>query len=56
MTTVSVQHLYKSYNGEAAVKDVTFSVEPGEILGLIGPNGDGKSSAVKIVLDFMKPD
>jgi ABC-2 type transport system ATP-binding protein len=56
MTTVSVQHLYKSYNGEAAVKDVTFSVSPGEILGLIGPNGAGKSSAVKIVLDFMKPD
>jgi len=56
MTTVSVQHLYKSYNGEAAVKDVTFSVDPGEILGLIGPNGAGKSSTVKIILDFMKPD
>ena len=56
MNAVSVQHLYKSYNGEEAVKDVTFSVDPGEILGLIGPNGAGKSSAVKIVLDFMKPD
>jgi len=56
MTTVSVRHLYKSYNGEAAVKDVTFSVDPGEILGLIGPNGAGKSSTIKIILDFMKPD
>jgi ABC-2 type transport system ATP-binding protein len=56
MATVSVQHLYKSYNGEAAVKDVTFSVNPGEILGLIGPNGAGKSSTLKIILDFMKPD
>jgi ABC-2 type transport system ATP-binding protein len=56
MTTVSVQHLYKSYNGEAAVKDVTFSVNPGQILGLIGPNGAGKSSTVKVILDFMKPD
>ena len=56
MKTVEVQHLYKSYNGEAAVKDVTFSVNPGEILGLIGPNGAGKSSTLKIILDFMKPD
>ncbi|MHA1444417.1 MAG: ATP-binding cassette domain-containing protein, partial [Candidatus Hodarchaeales archaeon] len=56
MTTVSVQHLYKSYNGQEAVKDVTFSVNPGEILGLIGPNGAGKSSTLKIILDFMKPD
>lgn len=56
MKTVEVQHLYKSYNGEAAVKDVTFSVNPGEILGLIGPNGAGKSSTIKIIMDFMKPD
>ena len=56
MTTISVEHLYKSYNGEAAVKDLTFSVGPGEILGLIGPNGAGKSSTIKIILDFMKPD
>jgi ABC-2 type transport system ATP-binding protein len=56
MTAVSVQHLYKSYNGQPAVKDVTFAVEPGEILGLIGPNGAGKSTTVKIILDFIKPD
>ena len=56
MESVSVQHLYKSYNGEAAVKDLSFSVSPGEILGLIGPNGAGKSSTIKVVLDLMKPD
>jgi len=56
MSIVSVQHLYKSYNGQEAVKDLTFSVEPGEILGLIGPNGAGKSTTIKIILDFMKPD
>ena len=56
MTAVSVHHLYKSYSGKTAVKDLTFSVEPGEILGLIGPNGAGKSSTIKIILDFMKPD
>ncbi len=56
MTILSVQHLYKSYNGKAAVKDVTFTVSPGEILGLIGPNGAGKSSTIKMILDFMMPD
>lgn len=56
MGKVSVSHLYKSYNGLEAVKDVTFSVNPGEILGLIGPNGAGKSTTIKIILDFMKPD
>ena len=39
-----------------AVKDLSFSVSPGELLGLIGPNGAGKSSTIKIILDFMKPD
>ena len=56
MTAVAVHHLYKSYGSVAAVKDLSFSVEPGEILGLIGPNGAGKSSTIKMILDFMKPD
>jgi ABC-2 type transport system ATP-binding protein len=56
MPSVLVKNLFKSYNGHAAVKDVSFTVDPGEILGLIGPNGAGKSSTVKIILDFMKPD
>ena len=56
MTTVAVNHLHKSYAGKTAVKDLTFSVDPGELLGLIGPNGAGKSSTIKIILDFMRPD
>ena len=56
MTAVAVHNLYKSYAGKPAVKDLTFSVDPGEILGLIGPNGAGKSTTIKIILDFMKPD
>ena len=56
MPTVEVKNLFKSYNGQIAVKNLSFSVAPGEILGLIGPNGAGKSSTIKIVLDFMKPD
>jgi len=56
MTIVAVNNLFKSYNGKTAVNDLSFSVDPGEILGLIGPNGAGKSSTVKMILDFMKPD
>jgi len=56
MTTVEVNHLYKSYSGKVAVKDLSFSAGSGEILGLIGPNGAGKSSTIKMILDFLKPD
>lgn len=56
MKAVEVKHLYKSYTGKKAVEDLSFSVNPGEILGLIGPNGAGKSSTIKMILDFMKPD
>jgi len=56
MTVVEVKNICKSYADILAVDDLTFSVEPGEILGVIGPNGAGKSSAIKMILDFMKPD
>ena len=56
MKTVEVNSIYKSYGDVIAVNDLSFSVEPGEILGLIGPNGAGKSSTNKVILDFMKPD
>jgi ABC-2 type transport system ATP-binding protein len=56
MAAVAVHHLRKSYGDLVAVRDVSFSVEPGEVVGLIGPNGAGKSSTIKMILDFIKPD
>ncbi len=56
MTAVEVNHLIKSYSGQTAVNDLSFSLVPGEILGLIGPNGAGKSTTIKTILDFIKPD
>ena len=38
-----------------AVDNVTFSVEPGEVLGFLGPNGAGKSTTMKMVTGFLPP-
>lgn len=56
MNTVEARNLSKSYGSITAVRELSFSVEPGEILGLIGPNGAGKSSTIKMILDFIRPD
>lgn len=39
--------LTKCYRGIPAVKDVNFTLAPGEILGYVGPNGSGKSTTIK---------
>jgi len=47
--------LTEDYRGIPAVKGVSFSVEPGEILGYVGPNGSGKSRTVKMVTGLLEP-
>ncbi|MCP4218239.1 MAG: ATP-binding cassette domain-containing protein [bacterium] len=56
MNVVEIKHLFKSYATKTAVSDLSFTVAPGEILGLIGPNGAGKSTTIKTILDFIKAD
>lgn len=58
MPAVSVSNLVKKYNGgkAAAVNDVTFSVEKGELFGLIGPDGAGKTSIFRMLTTLLLPD
>jgi branched-chain amino acid transport system ATP-binding protein len=53
---LQVERLSKSFGGLKAVYDVGFNVEQGEILGLIGPNGSGKTTTLNLLTGFLKPD
>jgi ABC-2 type transport system ATP-binding protein len=53
---VSIQNLSKNYGTVAAVKDVSFQVEHGEIFGLLGPNGAGKTTTIRCLCTLAKPD
>ena len=52
MAAVTVRHLAKSYAGKAAVNDVSFEVERGEVFALLGPNGAGKTTTIEILEGF----
>jgi branched-chain amino acid transport system ATP-binding protein len=54
-TVLEVSDLRKSFGGITAVDGVSFSVEEGEILGIIGPNGCGKSTLFNCILGQLRP-
>ena len=49
------ENVTKYFGGLAAVKDVSFNVEPNQILGLIGPNGSGKTTCFNLITGVHKP-
>jgi ABC-2 type transport system ATP-binding protein len=53
---VSVRNLRKSYGTVQAVRDVSFTVEPGEVFALLGPNGAGKTTTIEILEGFRSRD
>ncbi len=55
MDMIEVKHLTKYYGSHAALKDVSFSVKKGEILGFLGPNGAGKTTTMSILTCLFPP-
>jgi ABC-2 type transport system ATP-binding protein len=53
---LEVQGLYKSFKTVQAVKDFSFKVKKGEVLGLIGPNGCGKTTTLRCICTIIRPD
>lgn len=54
--SIEVQNISKSYDGQKALDNVSFSVKKGEIVGFLGPNGAGKSTLMKILTTFLNAD
>lgn len=56
MALLEVRNLTKVFGGVVANKNITLSLEPGETVGLIGPNGSGKTTFFNVVTGIYKPD
>jgi ABC-2 type transport system ATP-binding protein len=53
---IEIKQIGKSYEGKAALKDISFEVREGSCFGLLGPNGAGKSTSMKILSGLLEPD
>ena len=53
---ISLQHLYKSFNGKQVLRDMSIDVERGESLVIVGGSGTGKSVTLKHIIGLLKPD
>ena len=53
---IQVNHLQKSFRDLAVLKDVSFEVEPGSVFALLGSNGAGKTTMVRILATLLRPD
>lgn len=56
MKPVEIQHISKSYSQLRALSDISLAIEPGELFGLIGPDGAGKTSLFRILTTLLIPD
>jgi branched-chain amino acid transport system ATP-binding protein len=53
---LSVQGISKSFGGVKALDNVSFDIYPGDIFGIIGPNGSGKTTMINCISGFIRPD
>ncbi len=55
MSLVEFKNVYKTYGKKEVLKDVSFKIESGKIIGLLGKNGVGKSTIIKLINDLITP-
>ena len=53
---LKVENISKSYGSLDVIKNISFSIQPGEIVGLLGPNGAGKTTLINILLGLLAPN
>ncbi len=52
---ISIQHLTKKFGGTIAVDNLSLDIDPGQVFGLIGPDGAGKTTTLRVVATAMRP-
>ena len=55
MIAITTQHLHRRFHKTVAVKDLTFSIQQGDVFGLIGPDGAGKTTTLRMLAGVLKP-
>lgn len=53
---MTAEHVYKSFGREQILSDISLSVPPGKIVGVVGSNGSGKTVLMKCLCGFLRPD
>jgi zinc transport system ATP-binding protein len=53
---VEIRNLFFSYNGQEVLHDVNLDVQEGDFMAMIGPNGGGKTTLLRLILGLLKPD
>ncbi|MCP4580004.1 MAG: ABC transporter ATP-binding protein [candidate division Zixibacteria bacterium] len=56
MPAISLKRVYIRYDNDIALEDINLEIEPNDFLGIIGPNGGGKTTLLKTFLGLIKPD
>ena len=54
-SAINLEHVFFSYQNTVVLKDICFRIDLGEFVGIIGPNGGGKTTLLKIIMGFLKP-
>jgi len=55
MSILNLDHIRFAYNGSPVIRDISFTVDKGDLLGLIGPNGSGKTTLLKLIDGIFHP-